>query len=131
LSLRRQCALPGLERSSLYYEAVEERAENLRLMRLLDEQYTVTPFYGMRRMTAWLRSQGYRINHQRVSRLLRQMGLAAIYPGPKLSQAGEGARRYPYLLRGVRMERPNQVWSTAITYIRLKQGFVYLALIRR
>ena len=127
MSLRRQCALLGLERSSLYYEAVEERAENLRLMRLLDEQYTATPFYGIRRMTAWLRKQGYSINHKRVSRLLRQMGLAAIYPGPKLSQAGEGARRYPYLLRGVRMERPNQVWSTDITYIRLQQGFVYLA----
>ena len=127
LSLRRQCALLGLERSSLYYEAVEERAENLRLMRLLDEQYTATPFYGIRRMTAWLRKQGYSINHKRVSRLLRQMGLAAIYPGPKLSQAGEGARRYPYLLRGLRMERPNQVWSTDITYIRLQQGFVYLA----
>jgi putative transposase len=88
---------------------VEERAENLRLMRLLDEQYTATPFYGIRRMTAWLRSQEYRINHKQVSRLLRQMGLGAIYPGPQLSPAGKGARRYPYLLQGVRRERPNQV----------------------
>ena len=117
----------GLERSSLYYPAVEERVENVKLMRLLDEQYRATAFYGMRRMTAWLRSQGNRVNHKRVSRLLRQMGLAAIYPGPKLSQGGEGVRRYPYLLRGGRMERPNQVWSTDITYIRLRQGFVYLA----
>jgi putative transposase len=96
-------------------------------MRRLDEQYTATPFYGIRRMTAWLRSQGYGVNHKRVSRLLRQMGIAAIYPGPKLSQPGEGHRVYPYLLRGVRIERPNQVWSTDITYIRLHQGFVYLA----
>ena len=101
--------------------------ENLELMRRLDEQYTATPFYGIRRMTAWLRSQGYGVNHKRVSRLLRQMGIAAIYPGPKLSQPGEGHRVYPYLLRGVRIERPNQVWSTDITYIRLRQGFVYLA----
>ena len=95
-------------------------------MRRLDEQYTATPFYGIRRMTAWLKSQGYGVNHKRVSRLLRQMGLAAIYPGPKLSQPGEGHRVYPYLLRGVRIERPNQVWSTDVTYIRLRQGFAYL-----
>lgn len=127
MSLRRQCELLGLERSSLHYAAAGESAENLHLMRLLDEQYTAAPFYGIRRMTAWLRSQGHRVNHKRVSRLLRQMGLEAIYPGPKLSQGGENARRYPYLLQGVRTERPNQVWSTDITYIRLKQGFVYLA----
>jgi putative transposase len=126
LSIRRQCELLGLDRSSFYYEPVGESAENLRLMRLLDEQYTATPFYGIRRMTAWLRSQGYGVNHKRVGRLLRQMGLAAIYPGPPLSQGGEGHRVYPYLLRGVRVERPNQVWSTDITYIRLRQGFVYL-----
>ncbi len=106
-----------------------ESRENLELMRRLDEQYTATPFYGIRRMTAWLRSQGHAANHKRVSRLLRQMGIAAIYPGPKLSQPGEGHRVYPYLLRGVRIERPNQVWSTDITYIRLQQGFVYLAVV--
>ena len=116
----------GLERSSLYYEPVGESAANLDLMRLLDEQYTATPFYGIRRMTAWLRSRGYGVNSKRVSRLLRRMGLTAIYPGPKLSQAAEGHRRYPYLLRGVGIERVDQVWSTDITYIRLRQGFVYL-----
>jgi len=126
LSVRRQCELLGLPRASLYYEPVGERAENLLLMRLLDEQYTARPFYGIRRMTAWLRNRGYGVNHKRVSRLLRQMGLEAIYPGPKLREAGEGPRRYPYLLRGVSVERPNQVWSTDITYVRLKQGFVYL-----
>jgi len=126
LSVRRQCELMGLPRASLYYEPTGEGAENLLLMRLLDEQYTATPFYGIRRMTAWLRSQGYAVNHKRVGRLLRQMGVAAIYPGPKLSQPGEGHRVYPYLLRGARIERPNQVWSTDITYIRLRQGYVYL-----
>ena len=95
----------GLERSSLYYEPVGESAENLDLMRLLDEPYTATPFYGIRRMTAWLRSRGYGVNSKRVSRLRRRMGLTAIYPGPKLSQAAEGQRRYPYLLRGVGIER--------------------------
>jgi hypothetical protein len=90
LSVRRQCELLGLPRASLYYEPTEEGAENLLLMRLLDEQYTATPFYGVRRMTAWLRSQGYAVNHKRVGRLLRQMGMAAIYPGPKLSQPGGG-----------------------------------------
>ena len=126
LSIRRQGELRGLDRSSLYYEPVGERAENLDLMRLSDEQYTATPFYGIRRMTAWLRNRGYGVNAKRVSRLLRRMGLTAIYPRPKLSQGEEGARRYPYLLRGVRIERANQVWSTDITYIRLRQGFVYL-----
>lgn len=108
LSVRRQCELMGLPRASLYYEPTGEGAENLLLMRLLDEQYTARPFYGIRRMTAWLRSQGYAVNHKRVGRLLRQMGVAAIYPGPKLSQPGEGHRVYPYLLRGARIERPNQ-----------------------
>ena len=95
-------------------------------MRLLDEQYTATPFYGIRRMTAWLRSQGYLVNHKRVSRLMRQMGLVAIYPKPRLSQPTEGHTIYPYLLRGVGIARVNQVWSADITYIRLQSGFVYL-----
>jgi len=95
-------------------------------MRLLDEQYTATPFYGVRRMTAWLRSQGYGVNPKRVRRLLRTMGLEAIYAKPRLSQPAEGHTIYPYLLRGVRVARVNQVWSTDITYIRLQSGFVYL-----
>jgi len=98
-------------------------------MRLLDEQYTRTPFYGVRRMTAWLQAQGRRVNEKRVRRLLRKMGLLAIYPQPQLSQPAQGAPVYPYLLRGVEIERINQVWSTDITYIRLHTGFVYLVAI--
>ena len=111
----------------MYYEPAEESAENLRLMRLLDEQYTACPFYGSRRLTAWLMQQGEAVNRKRVQRLLRLMGLEAIYPKPRLSVPGRGHRIYPYLLRGVRIERPNQVWSTDITYVRLPSGFMYLA----
>ena len=126
LSLRRQCELLGLNRSGLYYEPVDESEENLRLMRLLDEQYTRAPFYGSRRMTEWLATQGYAVNRKRVSRLMEVMGIEAVYPKRNLSQAGEGHRIYPYLLRGVAVKRSDQVWSTDITYIRLAQGFVYL-----
>ena len=126
MSLRRQCALLGLTRSSLYLEPRGESTDNLHLMRLLDAQYTATPFYGSRRMTAWLRSQGYAVNRKRVTRLMRQMGMEAIYTKPQLSQAAEGHVIYPYLLRGVKIERVNHVWSTDITYIRLHGGFIYL-----
>jgi putative transposase len=126
LSIRRQCALLGLARSTLYDRPLGERAENLQLMRLLDEQYTATPFYGVRRMTAWLRGQGYAVNRKRVARLLHRMGLEALYPKPRLSQPAAGHTIYPYLLRGVTVERVNQVWSADITYIRLQAGFVYL-----
>ena len=126
ISLRRQCALLGLARSGLYYQPVGPRAEDVTLMRLLDEQYTTTPFYGIRRMAAWLRSQGYAVNHKHVARLLRQMGLEAIYPKPRLSQPAINHVIYPYLLRGVRVARVNQVWSADITYVRLAAGFVYL-----
>lgn len=129
ISLARQCELVGLARSSYYYQPVPESEENLQLMRLLDEQYTRTPFYGIQKMTAWLRTQGQEVNHKRVARLLRQMGLMAIYPGPRLSQPGEQLVRYPYLLRGLSIDRVNQVWSTDITYIRLQRGFLYLVAI--
>jgi putative transposase len=95
-------------------------------MRLLDEPYTATPFYGVRRMTAWLRSRGHRVNPKHVRRLLRAMGLDAIDPKVRLSQPAEGHTIYPYLLRGVTVSRGNQVWSAEITYIRLQSGFVYL-----
>lgn len=98
-------------------------------MRRIDEQYTRTPFYGIPRMTAWLRSQGYGINHKRVERLMQVMGIQAIYPKPHLSQNNPEHRVYPYLLRGVSVERVNQVWSTDITYVRLRQGFLYLVAI--
>jgi putative transposase len=127
LSVRQQCELLGLNRSSLYYEPAGESAENLRLMRLLDEQYTACPFYGSRRMTAWLLEHGETVNRKRVQRLLRLMGLEAIYPKPRLSAAGQGHRIYPYLLRGVTIARPDQVWSTDITYVPLASGFMYLA----
>lgn len=127
LSVRRQCELLGLSRSSLYYEPIGETAENLRLMRLIDEQYTACPFYGSRRMTEWLVERGEEVNRKRVRRLMRIMGLEAIYPRPRLSAAGKGHKVYPYLLRGVKIERPDQVWSTDITYLPLPVGFMYLA----
>ena len=126
ISIARQCELVGLSRSSFYYVAQGESAENLLLMRLLDEQYTRTPFYGIRRMTVWLRQQGYPVNPKRVARLLRTMGVETLYPKPRLSQPHPERRVYPYLLRGVPITRVNQVWSTDITYIRLHAGFVYL-----
>lgn len=126
LSLRRQCEIVGLPRSSWYYEPIPESEENLRLMRLLDEQFTKTPFYGSRKMTAWLNSIGERVNKKRIVRLMRVMGLEAIYQKPRLSQSDKGHRLYPYLLRGVPIVRPDQVWSVDITYIRLAGGFIYL-----
>jgi putative transposase len=129
LSVRRQCQLLGLGRSSLYYQPAAETAENLRLMRLLDQEYTAHPFLGSRRLTRWLIEQGEPVNRKRVQRLLRRMGLEAIYPKPKLSAARAGHRIYPYLLRHVRIERPDQVWSTDITYVPLASGFMYLAAI--
>jgi putative transposase len=127
--VRRQCELLGLSRSSLYYEAVAESAENLRLMRLLDQEYTAHPFLGSRRLTKWLIEQGEEVNRKRVQRLMRLMGLEAIYPKPKLSAAGRGHRIYPYLLRNVSIERTDPVWSTDITYVPLASGFLYLAAI--
>jgi putative transposase len=127
LSVRRQCELLGLNRSTLYYQGVPETAENLKLMRLIDEQYTACPFYGSRRLTAWLRSVGQPVNRKRVQRLLRLMGLEALYPKPKLSVADGRHKVYPYLLRGVPIERPDQVWSADITYVPLASGFMYLA----
>jgi len=126
VSVARQCALVGLPRSSWYYHPVPIDAETDLLLRLLDEQYTRTPFYGIRRMTAWLHPQGWAVNHKRVRRLLRQMGLMALFPGPRLSVPHPDHRIYPYLLRGVPITRVNQVWSTDISYIRLHGGFIYL-----
>jgi len=125
--VRRQCELLGLARSSLYYEPAAETAENLRLMRLIDEEYTAHPFLGSRRMAAWLAGQGEAVNRKRVQRLMRLMGLEAIYPKPRLSAASPGHRVFPYLLRGVTVERPDQVWSADITYVPLPSGFLYLA----
>lgn len=115
LSVRRQCALLGIGRSGLYYEPQGPSAENLLLMRLLDKQYTRTPFYGVRRMTCWLHSLGYNVDVKRVRRLLRLMGLEAIYPRPRLSAGAPEHRKFPYLLRGLDIRRPNQVWCADIS----------------
>lgn len=126
ISIRRQCQLLGVSRASWYYEPAGESAENLRLMRLIDRQYTRAPFYGARKMTRWLQSRGYAVNRKRVTRLMGVMGIEAVYPKHRLSQPGEGHRIYPYLLEGVEIQRVNQVWSTDITYIPMTHGFVYL-----
>ena len=128
LSVRRQCELLGLARSSLYYQPAGETEENLRLMRLSDEEYTRHPFTGSRKMTVWLQEAHQEaVNRKRVQRLMRLMGLEAIYPKPKLSLAGRGHRVFPYLLRDVAVVRPDQVWSTDITYVPMATGFMYLA----
>ena len=129
LSVRRQIELLGFSRSGFYYEPVAVNPEDLVLMRLLDEQYTRMPFYGVRKMAAWLKTVGHSPDVKRVRRLLRLMGLEAIYQKPNLSLNGTDHRRYPYLLRGVPILRRDQVWSTDITYIRLRGGFVYLVAI--
>jgi putative transposase len=126
ISVRRQCELLGVNRSSLYYQPAGESEENLKLMRLLDEEYMRHPFYGSRRMKLWLGEQGHEVNRKRVRRLMEVMGIEAVYPQPKVSQPGEGHKIHPYLLKGVEVTRVNQVWSTDITYIRLTGGFVYL-----
>jgi putative transposase len=117
----------GLAASSFYYVAQPESAQNLIYLRLLDEEYTRHPFYGVRKMTAWLQQQDYAVGPKRVRRLLRAMGLMAIYPKPRLSFNPLAHKRFPYLLKGLAIVRPNQVWSTDITYIRLRGGFVFLA----
>ena len=129
MSLRRQCELLGLGRSSYYYEPVPESAANLALMQQIDQQYLTTPFYGSRRMTVWLQEQDQDINRKRVQRLMRLMGLEAIYQKPRTTIAGAGHKVYPYLLRGLKITRPNQVWATDITYVGLRHGFLYLTAI--
>jgi putative transposase len=129
LSVVRQCTLLGISRSSVYYQPVKTSQENLKLMKLIDQQYLERPFYGSRRMTAWLRNQGYGVNRKRVRRLLGSMGLRAIYRHPRTSQPALGQKVYPYLLRGVEITQPNQVWTADITYIPMARGFLYLVVI--
>ena len=125
LSLVRQCALLGISRSSLYYLPTEAGAEDLELMALIDQQYLKTPFYGSRRMTAWLRNHGHQVNRKRVRRLMQLIGLEAIYRRPNTSKPNPGHKVYPYLLRGLEINRVNQVWATGITYIPMARGFLY------
>lgn len=131
LSIAQQCRLAGVARSSHYAqdESVTVSAEELTLLRLIDEEYTRHPFYGSRRMRVYLRECGYVVNRKRIQRLMGVLGIAGMAPGPKTSQAHPEHKVYPYLLRGMSIVKPNQVWSADITYIRLEQGFVYLVAI--
>jgi len=126
ISISRQCELLGISRSGYYYQPAQESPENLALMRLIDREFTARPFYGSRRMTAILRKDGHLVNRKRIQRLMRLMGLETIYPRPKASLGQREHKIYPYLLRGVLIERVDQVWSTDITYIPMRQGFMYL-----
>lgn len=126
LSITKQCSLIGLSRSGYYYKAKGESAENLRIMELIDRQYTETPFYGVAKMCSYIRSLTIEVNIKRVRRLMRKMGLEAIYCKPNLSKPNESHIKYPYLLRGMTINRVNQVWSTDITYIPMQKGFMYL-----
>jgi len=121
LSIRRQCELLEMERSTYYHQPAEETPENLALMRAIDKEYTQRPFYGSRRLAAVLE-----VNRKRVQRLMRVMGLEAIYPRPRTTRRASGHRIYPYLLRNLEVTRPDQVWSTDITYIPLARGYLYL-----
>ena len=126
LSIGRQCSLLGLPRASYYHLPAPEPDFNLRLMREIDETYLAHPFFGSRQMTRWLRRQGHRVNRKRVQRLMRLMGLEAIYQKPNLSRANAAHRVYPYLLRRLVVDRPNQVWAMDITYVPIQGGYIYL-----
>lgn len=126
LSVDRQCNLLGIHRSGLYYQPCAESEENLAIMRLLDEQYFKTPFYGVRRLTVWLQRQGYQINRKRVKRLMDLMGWQTIFRAPRTSDPDKQHKVYPYLLKGMDITKANQVWATDITYIPMRKGFMYL-----
>lgn len=126
LSLKWQCEVLGLARSSWYYRPVASDAAETRLLHLIDEEYTRRPFYGSRKLLIYLRGKGYGINRKRVQRLMGILGISGIMPGPNTSKRNQAHKVYPYLLSGLAIVRPNQVWSTDITYIRLSHGFAYL-----
>ena len=129
LSIARQCALLGVARSSLYYRPREASGENLALMQALDRQYLDTPFYGSRRMKVWLAREGIPVSRKRVQRLMRVMGLRAIYRSPRTSRPAPEHRVYPYLLEKTTVTRPNQAWAADITYLPMARGFLYLVAI--
>ena len=129
LSIVCQCTLLSISRSGLYYQPVRISEEDLALMKLIDRQYLATPFYGTRKIAAWLKSQNYSVNRKRVRRLMRIMGLKAIYRRPKTSKPAPGHKIYSYLLGGMKITRPNQVWAADITYIPMARGFLYLVAI--
>ena len=126
ISIKRQCELLSLNRSGVYYQAVPEKAENLDLKRMIDEQFMETPFYGSRQMTRHLIRQGFLVSRKRVQRLMRLMGFCAIYQKPRTSDPHPEHKIYPYLLRDLAIDHPQQVWCADITYIPMKKGFLYL-----
>ena len=129
LSIRRQCELVSINRSNVYYKPREETEENLFVMRLMDEHYLNHPTHGVLQIQDFLISNGFKVNHKRVRRLLRKMGIMAIYPKKSLSRLGNTKYIYPYLLKGLVVNRPNRVWAIDITYIPMKHGFMYLTAI--
>lgn len=129
LSITKQCRMLNIPRSTYYYKPVSEKPENEHLMRLIDEEYCRHPFYGYRKMREWLITQGKKVNGKRVLRLMQKMGLQAIYQAKKTSKPHPEHKKYPYLLKGIKIDRANHVWSADITYIRLEKGFVYLTVV--
>lgn len=125
LSIVRQCRLLDVNRASFYYEPVPDNEDTVTLMNEIQDIWERHPFYGYRRITATLRRAGYKVNNKRIQRLMSKMGLQALYPKPRLSVANAEHKKYPYLLKDLSLERPNQVWATDITYIRMNPGFVY------
>ena len=126
LSIVKQCNLLGLHRSGLYYQPCPESVENLDIMRFLDEQYFRTPFYGVRKLTVLLRQQGFNVNRKRTKRLMDKMGWRTLYRHRNTSKPDKQNRLYPYLLKGLKIERRNQVWAMDITYVPMRKGFLYL-----
>jgi putative transposase len=129
LSIGKQCKLLSISRSSFYYQPKGETALNLMLMRKIDEQFLETPFFGVRQMTWHLRNEGNLVNEKRIRRLMRLMRLMPIYQKPNTSKAAKSHKTYPYLLKGLRVTQPNQVWASDITYIPMRRGFLYLVAI--
>ena len=129
LPVTRQCELLELNRSTFYYQASPVSSEDLEMMRRIDEMHLERPFYGSRRIRDWLQDEGHDVNRKRVQRLMRLMGIMAVYPKPRTSRPENGHKIYPYLLRGMTVHRPNQVWATDITYLPMAGGFLYLVAI--
>ena len=129
ISVRQQCRLLNIARSGLYYEPITESKVNLELLKKLDEQYMRTPYYGSPKFLNWLQSEGYDINIKRVKRLMRVLGISAIYQKPNTSRKDKEHKIYPYLLKNMEINAPNQVWCSDITYLRMKGGFMYLVVV--
>jgi len=129
ISMNQQCKLLSIHRSGLYYKPSPESEENLLLMRLLDEQYFNTPFYGSRKLTQWISKKGFTVNHKRVKRLMRLLGWQTLYRKPNTSWKNSAHKVYPYLLKDLKITHANQAWGIDITYVPMKKGFLYLCAI--